>query len=307
MIGMKHYKELWITMQIFWCINHIWSMCDQLQANEKEAVGSSRRHVPYNNNSLRHVPHWLGQARPLGQSIFVAHTSAHWQCWARNKALLKNKNSPNQSQVQVEPGHVSKTTWISHTLTYCTDCRPWVVWVKQADLTSGHWLGTVQDHNIPGPSSLSRLSVCHLTHVTSPNRPGPPGAAQGHPPVMEKREMSWLHPAHEEKAKRAGYIQPMEKRKMGWLHPAHGEKRNELVASSPWRKEKRAGCIQPMEKRKTGWLHPAHGEKEKWAGCIQPMELKTIEKKKHGLVSRKEPPVAAAPGGASSSSSSSAA
>jgi len=75
---------------------------------------------------------------------------------------------------------------------------------------------------------------------------------------------------------------------MDWFHPAHGEKRNGLVASSPWRKEKRAGCIQPMEKRKTGWLHPAHGEKEKWAGCIQPMELKTIEKKKHGLVSRKE-------------------
>ena len=92
----------------------------------------------------------------------------------------------------------------------------------------------------------------------------------------------------------------MEKRKTGWFHPAHGEKKNGLVSSSPWRKEKRAGYIQPMEKRKTGWLHPAHGEKknrlvasspqrkEKWAGCIQPMELKTIEKKKHGLVSRKE-------------------
>ena len=50
---------------------------------------------------------------------------------------------------------------------------------------------------------------------------------------------------------------------MGWLHPAHGEKKNGLVASSPQRKEK-------------------------WAGSIQPMELKTIEKKKHGLVSRKE-------------------
>ncbi len=55
----------------------------------------------------------------------------------------------------------------------------------------------------------------------------------------------------------------MEKRKIGWLHPAHGEKKNRLVTSSVWRKEK-------------------------WAGCIQPMELKTIEKKKHGLVSRKE-------------------
>ena len=42
-----------------------------------------------------------------------------------------------------------------------------------------------------------------------------------------------------------------------------------------------------MEKRKTGWLHPAHGEKEKRAAYIQPMELKTIEKNKHGLVSRK--------------------
>jgi hypothetical protein len=60
-----------------------------------------------------------------------------------------------------------------------------------------------------------------------------------------------------------GFIQPMEKRKTGWLHPAHGEKKNGLVTSSPWRKEKRAGYIQPME-------------------------LKTIEKKKHGLVSRKE-------------------
>jgi len=87
---------------------------------------------------------------------------------------------------------------------------------------------------------------------------------------------------------------------MGWSHPAHGEKRNGLVACSPWRKEKRAGCIQPTEKRKTGWLHPAHGEKknglvssspwrkEKRAGCIQPMELKTIEKKKHGMVLRNE-------------------
>jgi hypothetical protein len=27
-------------------------------------------------------------------------------------------------------------------------------------------------------------------------------------------------------------------RKMSWFHPAHGEKKNELVASSPWRKEK---------------------------------------------------------------------
>jgi len=43
-------------------------------------------------------------------------------------------------------------------------------------------------------------------------------------------------------------------------------RKNGLVSSSPWRKEKRAGYIQPMEKR----------------------ELKTIEKKKHGLVSRKE-------------------
>ena len=63
---------------------------------------------------------------------------------------------------------------------------------------------------------------------------------------------------------------------MDWFHPAHGEKENGLVTSSPWRKEKRAGYIQPMEKR------------EKRAGYIQPMELKTIEKKKHGLVSRKE-------------------
>ena len=59
--------------------------------------------------------------------------------------------------------------------------------------------------------------------------------------------MSWLHPAHGEKEKRAGYIQPMEKKKNG------------LLASSPWRK------------RKTGWLHPAHGakdhrEKETWTG-----------------------------------------
>jgi hypothetical protein len=54
------------------------------------------------------------------------------------------------------------------------------------------------------------------------------------------------------------------------------KKKNGLVTSSPWRKEKRAGYIQPMEKR------------EKRAGYIQPMELKTIEKKKHGLVSRKE-------------------
>jgi hypothetical protein len=33
---------------------------------------------------------------------------------------------------------------------------------------------------------------------------------------------------------------------MGWLHlaiPAHGEKENELVASSPQKKEKWAGCI----------------------------------------------------------------
>ncbi len=73
-----------------------------------------------------------------------------------------------------------------------------------------------------------------------------------------------------------GFIQHMEKKKNG------------LVASSPWRKEKWADCIKPMEKRIMGWLHPAHGEKEKWGGCIQPMELKTIEKKKNGLVSRKE-------------------
>ena len=40
-----------------------------------------------------------------------------------------------------------------------------------------------------------------------------------------------------------------------------------------------------------GWLHPAHGEKKNGvvaSSGFQPMELKTIEKKKHGLVSRKE-------------------
>ena len=73
-----------------------------------------------------------------------------------------------------------------------------------------------------------------------------------------------------------GFIQPMEKRK------------NELVASSPRRKNNGLVASNPWRKRKMGWLYPAHGEKEKWGGCIQPMELKTIEKKKHGLVSRKE-------------------
>ena len=67
----------------------------------------------------------------------------------------------------------------------------------------------------------------------------------------------------------------MRKRKTGWLHPAHGEKKNGLVTSSPWRKENRLVASSPQRK-------------EKWAGSIQPMELKTIEKKKHGLVSRKE-------------------
>jgi hypothetical protein len=69
-------------------------------------------------------------------------------------------------------------------------------------------------------------------------------------------------------------------KKWAGFHQAHGDKKNELVASSPWRKEKRADCIQPTEKRKMGWLYPAHGEKEKWVGCIQPMELQTIKKRK---------------------------
>ena len=64
-------------------------------------------------------------------------------------------------------------------------------------------------------------------------------------PILVRMAIASIH-----KSRWTGFIQPMEKRKMSWLHPAHREKKNELVASSPWRKEKRAGYIQPMEKRK---------------------------------------------------------
>ena len=36
-----------------------------------------------------------------------------------------------------------------------------------------------------------------------------------------------------------GFIQPLEKRKMSWLHPAHGEKKNGLVASRSLRERKK--------------------------------------------------------------------
>ncbi len=52
--------------------------------------------------------------------------------------------------------------------------------------------------------------------------------------------------------------------------------------------EKWTGFIQPRDKGKKKLVASSPWRKEKWAGCIQPMELKTIEKKKNGLVLRKE-------------------